>query len=95
MVVFQHVLQGVSVVHVATAHSRPPWWTPSALRRDRDEQHLQRLGCKSCRCRAVHAAATQSQDATLRQQTDQGTSKVLCHKIQSNSVAVISTVSLC
>lgn len=74
MVVCQHVLQGVSVVHVATAPARRPWrpWrTSSALRRDRDEQQLQRFGCQSCRCRAVHAAATQSQEATLRQQTDQ------------------------
>ena len=98
MVVCQHVLQGVSVVHVATAPSRRPWrpWrTSSALRRDRDEQQLQRFGCQSCRCRAVHAAATQSQEATLRQQTDQGTSNVLCHNIQSNSLAVTSSLSLC
>ncbi|KAL0023347.1 hypothetical protein WJX77_009730 [Trebouxia sp. C0004] len=71
MVVCQYVLPVVSVVHVSTAFSRRPWRTSSALRRDRDEQQLQRLGCKSCRCRAVYAAATQSQDATLRQETDQ------------------------
>lgn len=83
MVVCQHALQGTNVVHFATAPSRRPWRTSSALRRDRDEQQLQRLSCKSCRCRAVHAAAIQSQDATLRQETDQGIEQSLVTKLRA------------
>ena len=70
-----HIGQDVYNVHVATLAPRRKWRTLASIQRDRnDQQHLPRLHFtrKLPRCHAVQSAATQSQEAALRQQTDQG-----------------------